>query len=70
MRTAEEVTASAARLCAVHPLRAYDAVQLASALVVQELQPDDVPLAAFDRALRRAAAAEGLRLLPETSPAL
>lgn len=53
---------NAARLAAVHGLRAYDAVQLSSALAVPG---SPVPLAAFDRQqLRAAAAADGLPLLP------
>lgn len=52
-----------ARLCALHPLRAYDAVQLASALVVAA-QGEAVTMVAFDRQLRTAAAREGLGLLP------
>lgn len=54
----------AARLCAVHGLRAYDAVQLGTALVVGEVVPTCRTLAAFDDSLRQAAAAEGLAVLP------
>jgi predicted nucleic acid-binding protein len=59
-----DIVAYAARLCAVHPLRAYDALQLASALTVAALDPSVTTLAAFDRTLRRAAAVEGLALIP------
>lgn len=52
-----------ARLCALHPLRAYDAVQLASALAVVA-HGEAVTMVAFDRQLRTAAAREGLALLP------
>ena len=54
----------AAGLCAVHPLRAYDAVQLASAIAARNSEPACRTLAAFDPGLRRAAAAEGFGLLP------
>jgi predicted nucleic acid-binding protein len=54
----------AARLVAVHALRGYDAVQLASALSVTEVVPECSGFAALDRRLRAAAAAEGLALLP------
>lgn len=51
----------AARLTAVHGLRAYDAVQLASA---QAVPGGATTMAAFDRQLRTAAAREGMALLP------
>lgn len=50
----------AARLVAVHALRAYDAVQLASALAAREAEPSCATFACFDEGLLRAAAAEGL----------
>ena len=54
----------AARLCAVHGLRAHDAVQLASALAVRDAVPECQTFAAFDRQLRAAAAAEGFTPAP------
>jgi predicted nucleic acid-binding protein len=56
--------AAAARRCAVHGLRAYDAVQLASAAAARTVAPECDTVAAFDSQLRRAAAAEGFALLP------
>jgi predicted nucleic acid-binding protein len=53
-----------ARLCAVHALRAYDAVQLACALAARDAVPECQTFAAFDRQLRAAAAAEGFALVP------
>ena len=53
----------ATRLIASHGLRAYDAVQLASACAASEATAEAVGLAAFDRQLLSAAAAEGLELL-------
>jgi predicted nucleic acid-binding protein len=55
----------AARLVGVHGLRAYDAVQLASAVATRHAVADGVMMAAFDKALSAAAAGEGLDLLPE-----
>jgi predicted nucleic acid-binding protein len=58
------VTEEAAQLCAVHGLRAYDAVQLASALGARAAVPECRTVVAFDRRLRSAAAAEGFSLMP------
>jgi uncharacterized protein len=54
----------AARLVAVHGLRSYDAVQLATGLAVREADPGCLDFACFDEGLRRAAAAEGFSLVP------
>lgn len=54
----------AGALVAVHPLRAYDAVQLASALAARKADPACTDFACFDGALRDAAAAEGLTPVP------
>lgn len=62
----EEVVRAAIDAVARHPLRAYDAVQLASALEVRKVLDGLDGFAAFDDALRSAAAAEGLALVPET----
>lgn len=58
----------AARLCASHGLRAYDAVQLSSALAVRRADETCTTFAAFDRSLRTAAATEGFELLPSRLP--
>ena len=58
------VLSDAVRLLPLHGLRAYDAVQLASALAAQTADKQCDTIAAFDTDLRRAAAAEGLALLP------
>jgi len=47
-----------------HRLRGADALQLASALLAREADPDVNTMAVFDRRLRAAAGAEGLALLP------
>ncbi|MQA17092.1 MAG: PIN domain-containing protein [Pseudonocardiaceae bacterium] len=54
----------AARCTGVHGLRAYDAIQLAAARAARDADDDCTGLAAFDNALRSAAAAEGIALLP------
>jgi predicted nucleic acid-binding protein len=54
---------AAARLAGVHGLRAYDALQLASAVAVSAATPEGVGFLAYDFALNAAAAAEGLRNL-------
>lgn len=58
--TTVSILDDAARLCAVHGLGAYDAVQLAAALAVRQADPQCSSMAAFDMSLRVAAAAEGL----------
>jgi len=62
--TSATVLDDAARLCAVHGLRAYDAVQLATAIAAWSADPASGTFAVFDRALRRAASAEGFMLVP------
>lgn len=57
-RLAEE----AAALALVHELRSLDALHLAAALL---LPRDDLVVATWDRRLHAAAAAVGLRVLPE-----
>lgn len=59
-----ELLDRAADLAATQGLRAYDAVQLASALAAREADPACVELASFDADLREAAARTGLSLIP------
>jgi predicted nucleic acid-binding protein len=54
----------AARLCASHGLRTYDAVQLSTALAVRRADGSCTEFAAFGRSLRTAAATEGFELVP------
>lgn len=54
-----DVVTEAAGLVAVHPLRADDAVQLATARAVRAADPACTTFACFDTQLARAAAAEG-----------
>ncbi|GAB3481938.1 type II toxin-antitoxin system VapC family toxin [Amycolatopsis cihanbeyliensis] len=53
------VLETAARLTGIHGLRAYDAVQLATAQLVASADPECRQFAVFDKALRDAAAGEG-----------
>jgi predicted nucleic acid-binding protein len=61
----ESILVMAAREAARASLRAYDAVQLASALAVRDLDPLCSQFACFDGDLRRAAGRAGFALLPE-----
>jgi predicted nucleic acid-binding protein len=54
-----EILERAAELAGTHGLRAYDAVQLASALTAREADERCAAVAAFDRGLLKAAVAEG-----------
>lgn len=65
VRVGDDVVTASAEAVARHPLRAYDAVQLASALLVRRAIDDLNGFVAFDVGLRSAAAAEGLALVPE-----
>lgn len=62
--TTVEILDQAATLCATHGLRAYDAVQLSTALATRRADPACSVMAAFDASLRVAASAEGLDVLP------
>lgn len=64
LATDDAVLEQAARLSAVHGLRAYDAVQLASAATARAAAGDVDRFACFDAGLRAAAAKEAFRLLP------
>jgi predicted nucleic acid-binding protein len=63
----EPVLVAAAREAARHALRAYDALQLASALAVRDTDPRCSDFACFDADLRRAASREGFTVVPETA---
>lgn len=54
----------AAEICGSHRLRAYDAVQLASAAAAREADSACAGFACFDRDLRDAASASGFELIP------
>jgi len=56
-----DVLEAAARSLARHPLRAYDSVQLAAAMLARSADPDLARFACFDATLATAARAEGFR---------
>lgn len=58
------IVAQARTLLIRHPLRAGDAVQLASALFLQRELEETVVLAAYDELLKSAGRAEGLTVVP------
>jgi uncharacterized protein len=60
----DHVLDEAARLCAVHGLRAYDGVQLSSAIAARDADPTCTTFAVFDHSLRTAAATEAFTLVP------
>jgi uncharacterized protein len=60
----ETVRARALRLLNVHPLRAGDALQLASALIACEDRPETLPFVCLDDRLRDAARREGFPVVP------
>ena len=62
------VMEEAARLIDRHPLRAYDALQLAGCLVVGENMPEPVTFVCADARLCEAAANEGLTALNPVAP--
>ena len=61
----DDVRRRAGRLVAAHPLRAGDALQLASALIWCEEQPAGERFVCLDERLRDAARREGFTLVPE-----
>ena len=64
VRAIEKVRDRALRLLEVHPLRAADACQLASALVATQEDPKRVALVCFDHRLNDAALKEGFAVNP------
>jgi len=58
----------AASAVARHPLRAHDALQLASAIAARDVDDGVTEFACFDGQLREAALAEGFDLLPSRTP--
>jgi predicted nucleic acid-binding protein len=59
----DRILDEAARSAARHPLRAFDAVQLASALAARLADPELTTFACFDESPADAVRAEGLRIL-------
>jgi predicted nucleic acid-binding protein len=59
-----DVLDTAVTLCGVHGLRAYDAIQLASAVRARAVDATLTELVTYDVSLHRAAAAEGFLVNP------
>ena len=53
-----------------HPLRGFDAIHLASAMIMNEKLPDNLIFLCFDQTLLQAAAKEGIETFPASSPEL
>ena len=64
VKAIEKVRNRALRLLEVHPLRAADACQLASALVATQEDPNRLPMVCFDQRLKNAAIKEGFIVNP------
>ncbi len=64
----EMLTREAGELTRAHPLRAADAVHLASADVIVEESREEVVFACWDRRLWEAAETSGFRLAPTNIP--
>lgn len=64
VRVTAEILEQAVRSTAVHGLRAYDAVQLASALATRSVDRSCASYVVFDKGPRAAAALEGFTVLP------
>lgn len=64
----EILTKAAGELTRLHPLRAADAIHLASADVIAEESRDEVLFACWDRRLWEAAESSGFVVSPITSP--
>jgi uncharacterized protein len=60
----DPVRDQAIRLLRVHPLKAGDALQLASAIIASEHRPGSLPLVTLDHRLKEAALREGFSVLP------
>ena len=64
VKAIEKVKQRALRLLEVHPLRAADACQLASALVASQEDPGRLTIVCFDQRLKKAAIKEGFVINP------
>lgn len=53
------------KLVAAHPLRGFDAIHLASAVVVRETTAEEFLFACYDKKLSKAAKEEGLMIHPK-----
>lgn len=56
------------QVVAKYPVKGFDAIHLASAIVIHERFPEDFVFACFDDSLVRAATSEGLETFPPIHP--
>ena len=66
VQPSEDVRRTSVRLLRVHPLRAVDSLQLASALVACQHRPAKMSFVCLDGRLRTAANREGFQVLPDS----
>jgi hypothetical protein len=52
------------RVTAAHPLKRFDAIHLASALIMQQRISEEFVFACYDKSLNKSAGKEGLITLP------
>jgi uncharacterized protein len=64
VEVSDELNAYIARAVKRYPLRGFDLVHLASAMVIRERLPEDFVFACFDDRLARAAQSEGFETFP------
>ncbi len=70
VETTREVVALARTLLAGYPLRAGDAIQLASCQYLRRELSDDIPMVVFDERLSKAAVANGIAVIPAAASSL
>lgn len=70
VETTREVVLLARTLLAGYPLRAGDAIQLASCQYLRRELSDDIPMVIFDERLRKAAVASGIAVIPTAASSL
>ncbi len=64
----DELNAVINRIVADYPLRGFDAIHLASALIVHERLPEELLFACYDHKLLQAAQMANLKTLPKAVP--
>lgn len=64
VEVSDELNGYIDRVVEEYPLRGFDAIHLASAMVIHERLPEDFVFACFDNRLSRAAQSEGFEVFP------
>ncbi|MFH1857925.1 MAG: type II toxin-antitoxin system VapC family toxin [Candidatus Omnitrophota bacterium] len=64
VEVANDLNDTIEKVLAKHPLRGFDAIHLASALIIRDTAVRDFTFACYDRRLSRAARSEGLNIFP------